>query len=62
MHGFADDSENELVKKINLYLSRLNLATATLRYTESPISPTIYATAMELKNYESKGKKEKKIY
>lgn len=48
MHGFADDSENELVKKINLYLSRLNLATATLRYSESPISPTIYTTAMEL--------------
>lgn len=56
MHGFADDSENELVKKINLYLSRLNLATATLRYTESPISPTIYTTAMELKNYGSKEK------
>lgn len=54
MHGFADDSENELVKKINLYLSGLNLATATLRYTEPPISPTIYTAAMELKSYESK--------
>lgn len=55
MREFADGyfvCKDELVKKINLYLAWLNLATATPRYVESqisPIPPAIYSTAMELK-------------
>lgn len=55
MHGFADGyfvSENELVKEINLYLARLDLAATALRHIESqspPVSPAVYAAAMELK-------------
>lgn len=60
MHRFAEGYfvfENELVKKINLYLAGLDFTTATLWHVQSlssPISPTIHAAAMELNS--SKGK------
>lgn len=54
MHGSANFSvrENKLVKEINLYLARLDFATATLRHVQaqtSPVSPSTHATAVELK-------------
>lgn len=66
MHGFADGyfvSENELVKEMNLYLARLNLAAATLRHVESlnsPIPPAVYSAAVELKNFTGMEEKRRK--